>query len=110
MTKEVRVEQKPFTAIQRIQRPPGKGAARQPEASLAWVTATSLVKRRQRILKPSGKPRNRVIAGVFAVFDAGTAPRPPIEARRQRSGRGPVAGQGHVKERQETWEIQQPPA
>ena len=32
--------------------PPGRGAARQPEASLAWETATSLVKRRQRMLKP----------------------------------------------------------
>ena len=43
---------KPFIAVQRVRRPPGKGAARQPEASLAWVAATPLVKRRQRILKP----------------------------------------------------------
>jgi hypothetical protein len=43
---------KPFEAIQRVRPPPGRGAARQPEASLAWETATSLVKRRQRMLKP----------------------------------------------------------
>jgi hypothetical protein len=43
---------KPFEAIQRVRPPPGRGVARQPEASLAWVAATSLVKRRQRMLKP----------------------------------------------------------
>src|ERR1700757_2399588 len=43
---------KPFEAIQRVRPPPGRGAARQPEASLAWEAATSLVKRRQRMLKP----------------------------------------------------------
>src|SRR5208337_930731 len=43
---------KPFEAIQRVRPPPGRGAARQPEASLAWETATSLVKRRQQMLKP----------------------------------------------------------
>src|SRR6516162_7579078 len=43
---------KPFEAIQRVRPPPGRGAARQPEASLAWAAATSLVKRRQRMLKP----------------------------------------------------------
>jgi len=45
---------KPFIVTQRVRRPPGKGGARQPEASLAWVTATSLVKRRQQVLKPCG--------------------------------------------------------
>jgi hypothetical protein len=43
---------KPFAAAQRVRPPPGRGAARQPEASLAWETATSLVKRRQREPKP----------------------------------------------------------
>src|SRR5215471_2386817 len=43
---------KPFEAAQRVRLPPGRGAARQPEASLAWATVTSLVKRRQRKLKP----------------------------------------------------------
>jgi hypothetical protein len=32
---------KPFFVTQRVRRPPGKGGARQPEASLAWVAATS---------------------------------------------------------------------
>ncbi|NJO38944.1 MAG: hypothetical protein HC871_16765 [Rhizobiales bacterium] len=45
---------KPFIATQRVRHPPGKGGARQPEASLAWAAATSLVKRRQRALKPCG--------------------------------------------------------
>ncbi len=44
-------ELKPFVAIQRVRLPPGKGAARQPEASLAWRAATSVVKRRQRVTK-----------------------------------------------------------
>ena len=43
---------KPFEAIQRVRPPPGRGAARQPEASLAREAATSLAKRRQRKLKP----------------------------------------------------------
>src|SRR5437667_612976 len=43
---------KPFEAIQRVRLPPGRGAARQPEASVAREAATSLAKRRQRKLKP----------------------------------------------------------
>src|SRR5438309_7755333 len=43
---------KPFEAIQRVRLPPGRGAARQPEASPAREAATSLAKRRQRKLKP----------------------------------------------------------
>jgi hypothetical protein len=44
---------KPFVAIQRVQLPPGKGErASQPEASFAWVVATSLLKRRQQVPKP----------------------------------------------------------
>ena len=35
---------KPFEAVQRVQLPHGKGAARQPEASLAGVAATPLLK------------------------------------------------------------------
>ena len=52
-------ELKPFVAIQRVRLPPGKGAARQPEASLAWRAATRVVKRRQQVTKRRGKPRNR---------------------------------------------------
>ncbi len=47
---------KPFATIQRVQLPPGKGAARQPEASLAWAAVTPLVKRRQQTLKPWVSP------------------------------------------------------
>ena len=48
---------KPFVAIQRVRLPPGKGVARQPEASLAWPSATAVVKRRQRVMKRRCKPR-----------------------------------------------------
>ena len=44
-------ELKPFIASQRVQPPSGKGAARQPGASVAWRTATSVVKRTQRVVK-----------------------------------------------------------
>ena len=47
---------KPFAATQRVRRPPGKGAARQPEASLAWSPVTAVVKRRQRAMKRRGSP------------------------------------------------------
>src|ERR1700757_946932 len=46
------VSRKPFEVIQRVRPPPGRGAARQPEASLAWAAATLLVKRRQQVPKP----------------------------------------------------------
>src|SRR6202011_581241 len=49
---EWRCSLKPFEMIQRVRHPTGRGAARQPEASLAWAAATPFVKRRQRMLKP----------------------------------------------------------
>ena len=51
-------ELKPFAAVQRVQRPPDRGAARQLEPSLGRVAATSLVKPRQRMLKPCVSERN----------------------------------------------------
>src|SRR5580698_7775822 len=62
---EWRCNLKPFEAIQRVRPPPGRGAARQPEASLAWATATSLVKRRQRMLKPCVSLRDYVPVEAF---------------------------------------------
>jgi hypothetical protein len=93
---------KPFGAIQRVQLPPGKGAARQPEVSLAWASATSLVKRRQRIPKPWGEPRNHVHAGAFGVLGPGAASTRPPMARSRRSGRGLRTGQRCGMDRQET--------
>src|SRR5271169_441364 len=93
---------KPFIAFQRVRHPPGKGAARQPEASLAWVAVTSLVKRRQRIPKPGVEPRNHVRAGAFGVLGPGAALARPRMARSCWSGRGLRAGQRYGKERQET--------
>ncbi|MHC2676288.1 acyl-CoA synthetase (AMP-forming)/AMP-acid ligase II [Bradyrhizobium diazoefficiens] len=76
--KEEECSLKPFNVTQRVRRPPGKGGARQPEASLAWVTATSLVKRRQRVLKPCDQPRNHGRAEAFAVLDPGAALGKPL--------------------------------
>ena len=51
--------------------------ASQPEVRLAWVVATSLVKRRQPVLKPRGSP-DMTNAEAFAVERAGAAStRPP---------------------------------
>jgi hypothetical protein len=49
---------KPFEVVQRVRLPPGKGAAHQPEASLAWAAVTPLVKRRPQIPKPGVEPRD----------------------------------------------------
>ena len=69
---------KPFAAVQRVRRPPGRGAARQPEASLAWVAATSLVKRRQRMLKPCVSLDIFLSAEAFGLWNPGAAStRPP---------------------------------
>src|SRR5271166_6130016 len=85
---------KPFEAIQRVRPPPGRGAARQPEASLAWETATSLVKRRQQMLKPC--------VSLEIVYPLG----PSVWASR---GRCLGAGQRHRMGRQETCEIPHAP-
>lgn len=87
---------KPFEAVQRVQLPPGKGAARQPEASLAWLSATGVVKRRQRVMKRRGKPRNHVRDDAFGVLGPGAAPDLPSVARQAGSsgvlGRRKVTG------------------
>ena len=44
-------ELKPCTASQQVRHLSGKGAARQPEASVAWRAATHVVKRTQRVAK-----------------------------------------------------------
>src|ERR1700730_12616984 len=78
---------KPSEAIQRVRPPPGRGAARQPEASLAWATATSLVKRRQRMLKPCVSPDIMCVRRPSAWVGPGQ-PRQD----RQRRGSGGSAG------------------
>ena len=69
--KEDGCDLKPFIVTQRVRHPPGKGGARQPEASLAWAAATPLVKRRQRVLKPCREPRDHESVEAFAVLGAG---------------------------------------
>ena len=78
-------ELKPLVAIQRVRLPPGKGAARQPEASLAWRAATPVVKRRQQVMKRRRKPRNRESDDAFIVNRVGAAPEAPLLARRNGS-------------------------
>ena len=70
-------ELKPLVAIQRVRLPPGKGAARQPEASLAWRAVTPVVKRRQQVMKRRRKPRNRESDDAFIVNRVGAAPEAP---------------------------------
>ena len=52
---------KPLVAIQRVRLPPGKGAARQPEASLAWRAATPVVKRRQQVTKRRAASKSQMM-------------------------------------------------
>src|SRR5208283_4271765 len=84
---------------------PGRGAARQPEASLAWVAATSLVKRRQRMLKPCVSLDIFLPAEAFGLWNPGAASTRPPQARSLRLDRGPGAGQRHGTDRQGTCEI-----
>jgi hypothetical protein len=79
--KENGYDLKPFIAFQRVRLPPGKGPARQPEASLAWVAVTPLVKRRQRMLKPGVEPRYHVRAGAFGVLEPGAVSTGPHVVR-----------------------------
>jgi hypothetical protein len=78
---------KPFIAIQRVQLPPGKGAARQPEASLAWVAVTPLVKRRQQTSKPWVSLEIMFLLEPSACWDRG-------QHRRDRQWRGLVGPAG----------------
>jgi len=98
-------ELKPFVAVQRVRHPPGKGAARQPEASLARRAATRDVKRRQQVTKRRGKPRNRENDDAFIVKRCGgsTGSAANGEAQRVIRGRGPA--QSHGMDRQGTWEV-----
>ena len=93
---------KPFNAIQGVQLAPGKGAARQPEASLAWAAATLVVKRRRQVLKPCGKPRDFYPSGPSVFLSRGQHRQDRYKARTCRLGRGLGAGQRHGMERQAT--------
>src|SRR5258707_12475773 len=67
---------KPLVAVLRDRSPPGKGVARQPEASLAGAATTPFVKRRQRVLKLRVAPISAVVEAL-AVWVAGAAPSRP---------------------------------
>ena len=72
---------KPFIVIQRVRLPPGKGAACQPEARVAWRTAMCVVKRTQRVAKRPTEPRDKQ-RRCLRVRISGAAPGPPPLARR----------------------------
>ena len=83
---------KPFVVIQWVRLPPGKGAARQPEASVAYRAVTHGVKRTQRVVKrPTALEIYNV--GAFVSGIAGAAPGTPIWARRT----GPAGGEERRK-------------
>ncbi len=84
---------KPFIATQRVRPPPGKGVARQPEASLAWAAATALVKRRQRAAKPCHEPRNHACRSLRRVGCGGSTGK-AVTARN--TGSGGVLEQGRA--------------
>ena len=96
---------KPFEATQRVRHPPGRSAARQPEASLAWGAVTSLVKRRQRKLKPCVSLEIMSPLRPSVWFARGAVLARPIRARTCQLGRGLGAGQRLRMGRQETCEI-----
>ena len=99
--KEDGCSRKPFIAVQGVQLPPGKGAAHQPEASLAWATATPLVKRRQQTLKPWGSPDIMSRWSLRSVGTGGSTDETAM-ARSRRSGRGLGTGQRCGMDCQET--------
>jgi hypothetical protein len=92
---------KPFIVSQRVRRPPGKGGARRPEASLARTAATAFVKRRQRVLKPCGSLEIMVVLKPSPCWIRGQH----WESRygqAYRFGRGLRAGQRYGMGHQET--------
>lgn len=74
--KEEECDLKPFIVTQRVRRPAGKRGARQAKASFVWAMATSLMKRRQRVPKPCGKPPNHRRAEAFVVASGGSTGKP----------------------------------
>ncbi len=64
------IQPDPSQVRQRVRRPPGKGGARQSEASLGWATATSLLKRRQRAPKSCLSAQLRLSAYIRLMFQA----------------------------------------
>jgi hypothetical protein len=66
---------------------PAVKASSQPQASLAWRTATCVVKRRQRMLKPCYRASTSCAAEVFVVLETGTVFSGPLcEDRETRPG------------------------
>gem|GEM_PF-1768520 len=99
---------KPFIVIQRVRLPPGKGAARQPESSVAWRTATCVVKRTQRVVKRHVEPRNAQCR-CLRVPDSGGSTGTAATGEADRTDRGPRTSQSHGMDHQGTWEARPRP-
>ena len=82
-----------------------QGLANQPEASLAWGTATCLVKRRQRIPKPRDRAPKLPQCWCPRFPINGDNTELTVMARLVRTGRGPRAGQRYGKDSPGTWEV-----
>src|ERR1051325_8268271 len=99
--KEDGCDLKPFIVTQRVRHPPGKGGARQPEASLARATATAFVKRRQRVPKPCRSLEIMVVPKPSPCWAWGQH-RKLRDGQEDRFGRGLRAGQRCGRGHQET--------
>jgi hypothetical protein len=96
---------KPFGVTQGVRIPSGRGGARQPEASLAWSSATAIVKRRQRVLKPCDGASRCCGRRSLRFCQCGGGVGKSANGQDDRFGRGLRAGQRRGTGHQATCEI-----
>ena len=97
-------ELKPCTASQRVQLLPGRGAARQPEASVAWRAATPVVKRYTAGGEATLLSLEILNVDAFVLVIAGAAPEAPRQVRRNGSSGVRERLHSHGMARRGTWE------
>jgi hypothetical protein len=96
---------KPFGVTHGVRIPSGRGGARQPEASLAWSSATAIVKRRQRVLKPCDGASRCCGRRSLRFCQCGGGVGKSANGQDDRFGRGLRAGQRRGTGHQATCEI-----
>ena len=97
-------ELKPCIASQQVQHLPGKGVARQPEASVAWRAATHVVKRTQAGGEATLLSLEILNVDVLVLIIAGAALEAPLQARRNGSSGVKERPHSHGMARRGTWE------
>ncbi len=102
--KEDANELKPCTASQRVQLLPGRGAARQPEASVAWRAATPVVKRYTAGGEATLLSLEIHNVDALVLIIAGAAPEAPLQVRRNGSSGVRERLHSHGMARRGTWE------